>query len=404
MRLNRLILAALVCLTLVGPALAEDEIKGITLKLIEKGFDHPVYFVHDPAGRNFVVDQPGRVWMLVDGKKSAKPYLDVVKNVHMDNECGFLSIAFHPKFQENGRLFVNYTRKEGERGKAKGQIWTMITEFKCDPKSDRVDASTEKVVMTFQQPQNNHNGGLVLFGPDGYMYIGAGDGGNGGDYGPGHAKGGNGQSLDTVLGKILRIDVDHPTGDKPYGIPKDNPCFTGLKCLPEIYAYGLRNPWRFSFDKKTGTLFCGDVGQGEWEEIDVITKGGNYGWRVREGLHEFKPETPNGTPIDPIAEYKHNSKDFNGGGQSVTGGFVYRGKQFPQLQGVYLYSDFASGRIWALRYENDKVTWHGELPVTLRDRTGWNQFSPSSFGEDANGELYVCDYGREQLYQITVTK
>ncbi|CAN5380265.1 PQQ-dependent sugar dehydrogenase [soil metagenome] len=404
MRLTRTILSAVMCLGLAGKATAQDAPKGITLKLIEKGFDHPLYFVHDPAGRNFVVDQPGRVWMLVDGKKSAKPYLDVVKEVHMDGECGFLSIAFHPKFEENGRLFVNYTRKEGDRLKREGQIWTVVSEFKVDPKADHVDPSTEKLVMTFKQPQSNHNGGLLLFGPDGYLYIGTGDGGNGGDYGPGHAKGGNGQSLQTLLAKILRIDVDQQADDKPYGIPKDNPCYGTLKCLPEIYAYGLRNPWRFSFDRKTGTLFCGDVGQGIWEEVDVIVKGGNYGWHVREGLHSFKDEPYVGTLIDPIAEYKHNSGSFKEGGQSITGGYVYRGKKFPELQGLYLYSDFASGRIWAIRYENDKVAWHGELPVTLRDRTGWNQFSPSSFGEDADGELYVTDYGREQLYQLTVTK
>jgi len=404
MRLYRTLLAAAAGLVLVAQAFAQDVPKGITLKLIEKGFDHPLYFIHDPAGRNFVVDQPGRVWLLVDGHKSAKPYLDVVKKVHMDGECGFLSIAFHPKFAENGRMFVDYTTKEGDPKKRDGKLHIVISEFKVDPTADHVDASTEKLVMTFDHPQNNHNGGLVLFGPDGYLYIGSGDGGNGGDYGPGHAKGGNGQNLQTPLGKILRIDVDHPVSGKAYGIPKDNPCYSGLTCLPEIYAYGLRNPWRFSFDRQTGTLFCGDVGQGDWEEVDVITKGGNYGWRVREGFHEFKDEPPTSKPIDPLVDYAHNKGGFDGGGQSITGGFVYRGKQFPELRGIYLYSDFASGRIWGLRYENGQVTWKGEFPVTLRDRTGWNQFSPSSFGEDADGELYVCDYGREQLYQLTVTK
>ena len=163
----------------------------------------------------------------------------------------------------------------------------------------------------------------------------------------------------------------------------------------------LRNPWRFSFDHKTGTLFCGDVGQGEWEEVDVITKGGNYGWRIREGLHPFdkKKQNPVTPPIDPIAEYSHKE-----GGLSITGGYVYHGKAFPELQGVYLYGDYNSGRVWGLRYENDKVVWNAEIPVTYRDRTGPNSFSPSSFGEDINGEIFACDYGRGQIFQLTVTK
>ncbi len=396
MFINRaFVAAAAVCWLVTVPVMAQESPKGVTLRLIEKGFDAPVQFLHDPAGRNFVVEQKGRVYQLIDGRKAAKPFIDIHDHVYMQGECGLLSIEFHPKFAENGRIFCNYTTKNPK-------LHTVVSEFKADPKADVVDATTEKQVLTFDQPQGNHNGGLVLFGPDGYLYIGTGDGGSGGDNGSGHAEIGNGQSLQTLLGKILRIDVDQASDGKAYGIPKDNPGVDGtLKCLPEIYAYGLRNPWRFSFDRKTGTLFAGDVGQGEWEEVDIIVKAGNYGWRIREGFHSFdkKKQSPVTPTIDPIAEYNHK-----GGGLSITGGHVYRGKAFPELQGVYLYGDYNSGRMWGLRYENGKTLWKAEIPVTYRDRTGPNSFSPSSFGENADGEIYACDYGRGQIFQITVTK
>jgi glucose/arabinose dehydrogenase len=379
----------MIVFAIAGIARADEPAPQIFLKLVDKGFENPLYFVHDPAGRNFVVEQPGRVWMLVNGKKSARPYLDIAKKVHMEGESGMLSIAFHPDFEKNGRLFVDYIAKPPNR--------EVVAEYHVDPKAAVVDPATEKVLLEVPEPQSNHNGGLLLFGPDGMLYIGLGDGGAGGDTGRGHVEpGGNAQNLHQLLGKILRIDVNQATKSRWYSIPKDNPCFTGLDCEPEIYALGLRNPWRFSFDRKTGILYCGDVGQNTYEEVDIITKGGNYGWRVREGLHPFRgKEKPTTTPlIDPIIEYDHHT------GLSITGGYVYRGKQFPELTGMYLYADYSKGRIWGLKYDGQKMTWHHELQVTVGQRTGQILVAPASFGEDIDGELYICDVNYGIVYQV----
>jgi glucose/arabinose dehydrogenase len=390
MFLNRAFRPFLFVILLCGPiARAEEAAPKLFFQLLDRGLDNPLYFTHDPAGRNFVVEKGGIVWLFEDGKRLKQPYLDVVDRVHKDGECGFLSIAFHPDFEKNGRLFVNYTSR-------KPKLHTVISEFKADPKAETVDASTEKLVLSIDQPQGNHNGGLVMFGPDRMLYIGMGDGGAGGDRGGGHYEpGGNGQYPGTLLGKILRIDVDSAV---PYGIPKDNPFVTDKAYRPEIWCLGMRNPWRFSFDRETKTMYCGDVGQNKYEEIDIITKGGNYGWRIREGLHAFSNEKSQQTLIEPVAEYDRQW------GQSVTGGYVYRGKKFPELQGMYLYADFASGRFWGLRYENGKVTWNRELETVIGNKTGPNRISISSFGEDLDGELYACDHDRGMVYQITVQK
>lgn len=379
--------AAWVCLflfALSGTVQAQTApVKGLSLRLIEKGFEKPVYFTHDPAGRDFVVEQVGRIRLMVNGRAEAKAYLDITDRVFEQGECGFLSIAFHPKFAENGRFFVNYTTRPVKK------ITTIISEFKADPKANTVDPQTEKVILKIDQPYSNHNGGQIKFGPDGMLYIGMGDGGSGGD--PQNRA----QNMQDLLGKILRIDVD--SGGE-YQVPKDNP-FVGDKAYrPEIWASGLRNPWRFTFDRETGICYTGDVGQGKYEEVDVIVKGGNYGWRIREGAHTFKPDDRNKAElIDPIAEYGRNL------GQSITGGYVYRGKAIPALQGVYLYADFQSGRFWGLKYEDGKVTWNAELEATLSDRDR-SRVNVSTFGENQQGEMFVCDHGRGLLYQIVNVK
>jgi glucose/arabinose dehydrogenase len=237
------------------------------------------------------------------------------------------------------------------------------------------------------QPNWNHNGGQVSFGPDGFLYIGLGDGSAPDD----HLK--NGQRRGTMLAKILRIDVNSRTGDLPYGIPKDNPFVKDKEFVPETFAWGFRNPWRFSFDRKTDELYCADVGQAKWEEIDIVKKGGNYGWSFREGFHEFGTNTPppGAKFIDPILEYPHTTQlgTNHTPGLSVTGGYVYRGKKIPALRGVYLYGDFLNGTIWGLRAKNGKVTTHGVLEFTPK---GTAPRQIASFGEDGDGEVYVLCY------------
>jgi glucose/arabinose dehydrogenase len=331
------------------------------------GLTHPTDLIgtHDGTGRLLILEQPGKIRVVENGKLLPDPMLDITSKVGSEgNEQGLLGIAVHPHFGENGFIYLNYTNKQGN---------TVIVRYEAVQSGDYVDPASEKILLQVKQPFPNHNGGSMVFGLDGYLYLGLGDGGSGGD------PQGNGQNLKTYLGKILRIDVDH--GD-PYAIPADNPFADGKNGLPEIWAYGLRNPWRFSFDAATGDLYIGDVGQDTWEEIDFLpagTKGGtNFGWNYREGKHPFKGTPPSGvTLVDPVAEYQHPV------GCSVTGGFVYRGKDLPELEGVYLYSDFCNGRVWTL----------------MREASVWTsqEFSRavpnvSSFGRDDAGELYVLDH------------
>src|SRR5581483_11760178 len=313
-----------------------------------------------------------------DGMLEPQPFLDITDRVwSRDNECGLLGLAFHPQFKNNGRFFVNYTTKKN------GKLQTYVSEFKANPMSSRADANSERELLHFDQPWANHNGGEVIFGPDGMLYIGTGDGGAGGD--PQQ----NGQSLHTWLGKILRIDVDH---GQPYVAPKDNPFVGQNDAMPEIWAYGLRNPWRFSFDRQTGQLWCGDVGQDKWEEVDIIERGKNYGWSAKEGTHDFKPERAKGELTDPVKDYPR--RDANGRylGQSVTGGYVYRGKQIPALQGMYVYADYQSGNIFGLKWDGHALTFDGTLIQA--------PFLISSFGEDKDGELYVCDHNNGRIFRI----
>ena len=356
-----------------------------TLRLVPhiRGTDHPVYLISDGTERLFVVEQPGRIRLFQNGKLAPQPYLDIKSDVFYQGECGLLSVAFHPQFATNGYLYIDYTSKKN------GKLQTFISEFHADPKATTVDRSTERVVLTIDQPYANHNGGQVAFGPDRMLHIGMGDGGSGND--PKNRA----QNLNALLGKHLRIDV---TAREGYAVPKDNPFVGRQGARPEIWAYGLRNHWRFSFDRNTGVCYAGDVGQNQWEEVDIIEKGGNYGWRPREGLHPNPnlrpPEQVNGPSIDPIAEYDRRF------GQSITGGYVYRGTKFPSLAGIYIYADYASGRFFGLRYENGRVSRQFEFNAIADGRSSVNRIQPSSFGEDADGEVYVCDHNRGVIYRV----
>ena len=344
-------------------------------------FDAPVLYTYAPDGtsRMFVLEQPGRI-RLVDkttGATSATTYLDIKNKVAYSGEMGLLGLAFHPNFKQNGFFYVNYTREGNGHPRE-----TVISRFKApSANATQVDPATETILLTFQQPYSNHNGGGTAFGPDGYLYVSTGDGGSGGD--PQN----NAQNRASLLGKILRIDVNG-TDKGNYGIPKDNP-YVGNSAgfRDEIYAYGLRNPWRFSFDKK-GQLWVGDVGQNKLEEVDLVTKGGNYGWRIREALEGYKPDEKAADPlIEPIHEYSHANGDL-----SITGGVVYEGKALPELENKYIFADYVSGRVWAL-------TPTGQNKATnqvLINRAG----TISSFGEDNAGEVYLCDHAEGKILKL----
>lgn len=358
------LLAAIALLSRPG-ALGADPYE---LVAVGDGFKHPVQLTHagDGSGRTFVVEQEGRVLVMRDGRP-AETFLDLRSKVYHGGECGLLSIAFHPKFRENGRCFVNYT--SAERG-----LDSIVSELTVPKGGQKAEPASEREILRLAQPYPNHNGGMQLFGPDGFLYIGFGDGGAGGD------PHGHGQNLSSLLGKMLRIDVDTRAPGLAYGIPADNPFVGTPGARPEIWAYGLRNPWRFSFDPATGTLWCADVGQNRFEEIDVIERGKNYGWNVMEGAHCFKPESGCNTQGLTLPAKEYGRKK----GVCVTGGHVYRGKAVPDLAGAYIYGDFGSGRIWSLRLsggwvKEDRELMHSKKPI-------------SSFGTDEAGELYVVTY------------
>jgi glucose/arabinose dehydrogenase len=338
----------------------------VALRRIVAGLSSPVQVTHagDRSGRLFIVEQGGRIRILKNGRLLPRPFLDITSKVTSGGEMGLLSVAFHPRFVENGRFFVNYTTGEGER------LRSVVAEYRVSPDAD-VAATVERVLLEVSQPFRNHNGGLNLFGPDGMLYIGFGDGGSGGD--PMN----NGQRLDTLLGKLLRIDVD---GGTPYRAPSDNPFVGRAGARGEIWAYGLRNPWRFAFDRTTGRLFVGDVGQNRLEEVDIVERGKNYGWRIMEGTSCYNPASGcNREGLElPIAEYDHAA------GCSITGGQVYRGSRIPGLVGRYLFGDYCSGRIWALT-ETGGARWTMTQVISTDLRI-------SSFGEDAAGEVYVVDH------------
>jgi glucose/arabinose dehydrogenase len=320
----------------------------------------------DGTGRLFVVEQAGRIFVFAntDTVQSAEVFLDIRFQVNdSGNEEGLLGLALHPSFASNGHYFVYYSISGPRR--------TRVSRFTADPQDpDTTAAGSQQDVITIDQPYSNHNGGQIAFGPDGYLYIALGDGGSGND------PDGNGQNRKTLLGSILRIDID----SDPYAVPPGNPFVNNQDgYLEEIYAYGLRNPWRFCFDPATGWLWCSDVGQGEWEEIDLIQWGKNYGWNTMEASHCRPPTTGCDTTglEPPIWEYEHT-----GSRRSITGGYVYRGARLPGLVGAYVYADYVSGEIWALRYTGTQAPTN-EL-LTDED------FRIMSFGVDESGELFIC--------------
>ncbi len=347
-------------------------------------FDRPVWLVCPPdeSGRFFVVEQDGQVsWFQPDEAQDAAPFLDISGRVYRGhNEEGLLGLAFHPQFAKNGQFYVWYSAKRPRR-----HVLSRFTVSRSDP--DRADPGSEQILLEIEKPYGNHNGSTLLFGPDGLLYFSVGDGGAGGDP---HD---HGQNLASWLGKIHRIDVDRKSPGREYAVPPDNPFVGVANARPEIWALGLRNVWRMSFDREQGDLWAGDVGQDQWEEVDVIVKGGNYGWRIREGAHDFgrdradrdRPGRNRVGLIEPVIEYEHRD------GTSITGGYVYRGKSIPALAGAYVYADFTLGTIWALRWDGKQVTaWKRVLdqPKNI-----------ASFAEDRSGELWVCAFdGR--IYRV----
>jgi hypothetical protein len=328
------------------------------------GLASPVYVTnaHDGSNRLFIIEQPGRIRVLQPNASAATVFLDITSRVLSGGEQGLLGLAFHPQFSTNGRFYVDYTRRPDGA--------TVIAEYTVSADAN-VALTTERTLLIIPQPFANHNGGMIEFGPDGYLYIGMGDGGSAND--PGNRA----QNLNELLGKILRIDVDHSNGSQPYSSPADNP-FVGATGRDEIYAYGLRNPWRFSFDRSTGELYVGDVGQGAREEIDIVERGRNYGWRIMEGSICTNLDSALCSVVQvalPIAEYGHT-----GGRCSITGGYVYRGTRGSLPSGAYLYGDYCTGEIFML---------NGGASTLLMDTT----LSITSFGEDEAGEIYVVSQG-----------
>jgi glucose/arabinose dehydrogenase len=357
----------------------------------------------DGSGRFFIVEQEGRILVVRKGSsgKESKECLNIVpRKPHVDLEEGLLSLAFSPGFASNHLVYVYYNQQDPRR--------SVISEFHVsatDP--DILDTKSERVLLEVPQPYGNHKGGQISFGPDGYLYIGLGDGGRGND--PHN----NGQNTATLLGKILRIDPSRTSTETSgnekkqlaYACPRDNPFDTQPELYEhgvrkEIWAYGLRNPWRFSWDRETGDLWCGDVGQDLWEEIDLIVKGGNYGWCVREGMHHFKPGPESARYNEPVIEYPHRTNLVTQSsfpkhtiGMSITGGYVYRGKKFPSLRGIYVYADYVLGTFWGFRYTDGKVQEYGMLLAQPKNI--------SSFAEDLEGELYALAYDGH-IYAIAV--
>lgn len=359
--------AAVTALSQNTPASSLPDPAGYTWQPVVSGLDFPIGLANagDGSGRLFVIEKKGLIRFVQNGTLAATPFLDIQDRVgSRGSEQGLLGLVFHPHYNQNGYFFVNYTDLKGN---------TVIARYKVstdDP--NRADPRSEARLIYIPQPYPNHNGGAMAFGPDGYLYLGLGDGGAEGD------PLGNGQSLNTLLGKILRVDIN---SIENIAIPSDNP-FQNTK-VPEVWAYGLRNPWRFSFDRKTGDFYIGDVGQNLWEEIDFVpagSKGGqNFGWSYYEGFHPYSSQTPPAGVkfVAPVAEYGHDQ------GCAVTGGVVYRGQALPAWQGVYLFGDYCSGNIWGL-HVNAQGNWEKSLLYQNIARI-------TSFGEDEHGEVFLTD-------------
>ena len=354
------------------------------LSRVASGLSQPLLVTNagDGSGRLFVVEQTGKIRIIKSGQVLAAPFLDLSAAISHGGEQGLLGLAFHPNYRSNGKLYVSYTDRSGT---------SIIREYHVAASDrDRVDGTSGRTLLRLRQPYANHNGGNIAFGPDGDLYIGFGDGGSAGD--PGNRA----QNLGTLLGKLLRIDVNRRTGTLPYAIPSSNP-FVGRGGLDQIWAYGLRNPWRWSFDRATGDLWIGDVGQDKWEEVDRALasngrnagRGLNFGWRVMEASHCYLP--PSGCSRTgktlPLTEYGHTN-----GRCSITGGFVYRGSAYPDLVGAYLFADYCSGEIWFV----SRSAVRGTTPILALDTS----VSITSFGQDQSGELYLTD-GNGSVYRVT---
>lgn len=370
--------------------------------------DRPIWMSQPPDGsdRLFVVEQPGRILVVPKGGDGSqvKEFLNIAdRGTYIEagpnTGIGLMSVAFHPGFKTNGLFYVFYSQQNTNRtGPFPGR--NVISEFRVSPDNpDRADPGSERVLLEVPEPFRNNQGGQVSFGPDGFLYIALGDGGSNND--PFNS----GQNAGSLLAKILRIDVNSRsttgTGKDqkrlPYGIPRDNPWVDEIEmggkseARKETYAWGLRNAWRFSWDRKTGDLWTADVGERLWEEVDLIVKGGNYGWCVREGAHHFKPGASGAQFIDPVIEHPHLpglSAQSNSPQQAISiciiGGYVYRGKKYPSLDGIYIYGDYVLGTIWGFRYADGKVTDCGTMLAQPKNI--------NSFAEDADGELYVLSF------------
>ena len=351
----------------------------IDLSTVVTGLSNPVFVVRSPdgTGRLFVVEQTGQIRVIKDGSLLPDPMLSLKSAVSKGGEQGLLGLAFSPSYAKNRRFYVDYTDLKGD---------TVIREYRTSiANPDRVEPGSGRTILRIRQPYSNHNGGMIAFGKDGYLYIGTGDGGSSGD--PGNRA----QSKYSLLGKILRINVNGKTSTRQYRIPSSNP-YVGKAGLDEIWQRGLRNPWRFSFDRANGYLWIGDVGQSRYEEIDRAAnnssgpgRGMNWGWRVMEGFHCYNPSSgcsKSGRKL-PLVEYTHAS-----GRCSVTGGYVYRGAAIPALRGYYVFADFCSGEIWAV-YASAASRTSSAPKILLRD----TNVKISGFGEDVDGELYVVSLG-----------
>jgi glucose/arabinose dehydrogenase len=350
-------------------------------------FDRPVALAYPDDGSRllFVVEQhQARIWSFPNERdtRDKQLFLQLPDPINRGNEEGLLGLAFHPRYRQNGTFFVYYSAHDP--GHPRRSVVSRFKVSRDDPR--KADPKSEqRIWVSADDPYENHNGGTIVFGPDGYLYITLGDSGAANDPLT------TGQNPRDWFASILRIDVDHPSDGKAYGIPADNPARRNPRCqhwAPEVYCIGLRNVWKFSFDRQTGTLWAGDVGQNEWESVCIIKNGGNYGWSIREGTHPFEPfrrQRPDrGSPrlTPPVVDYSHAV------GQSITGGYVYRGKALPELDGVYVYADYQSGRIWGLRERGGKAVEVKELVDLRRERP----LFISSFGEDAEAELYILAF------------
>jgi len=350
----------------------------LVLNNVVGGLNAPLDFEvpNDGSGRFFVVEQAGTIRIISAGALLPTPFLDIHAKVNFDHaEQGLLGLAFHPNYSQKHLFYLNYDRLSGT------QKQTVIAEYQ-ETATNQADPSSERILLIVDQPFPNHKAGQLAFGPDKLLYIGLGDGGSGGD------PQGNGQNLGTLLGKLLRIDVDNTSTGLQYAIPSDNPFVSMSSAKPEIWAYGFRNPWRFSFERGGTRLFCADVGQAKVEEIDLVEKGKNYGWNVMEGSQCYNASTcdKSGKTL-PVAEYDHSE-----GRSAVIGGYVYKGTAIPSLSGIYVFGDLSGGKIWGLQ-ETSLGTWTRTTLVSAA-------LTLSSFGQDESGEVYVIDYSGGNVLKL----